>query len=294
MNADPMMLETCREAFLSMAAAMSGSAPCVDEPDTEPVSADGGKLGSRTKDLTGKVFGELTVIEYLKINKNQHAVWKCLCSCGVEREIPSKDLMSGNSKSCGHTNRRDLTGHKFNELTAIKYNSSDKKGNAKWLCLCSCGKETVTKAESLISGEAGSCGHNSRGLGSPIKKNTNIRKRYSTTRSRAKYCGRDFYITFEQFKDLDEQPCKYCNTHGSLRGGGIDRVDSSIGYTPENSVPCCRVCNAAKNAYTEDEFLSHAQKIVAHTIRRKGWSQTFKFAPIGQAACPQSPLFQGK
>lgn len=39
-----------------------------------------------------------------------------------------------------------------------------------------------------------------------------------------------------------------------LKCNGIDRVDSSKGYTVENSVACCKYCNTAKNTMTESEF----------------------------------------
>jgi hypothetical protein len=43
-------------------------------------------------------------------------------------------------------------------------------------------------------------------------------------------------------------PAMQC-TNGS-RGiytyNGIDRVDNSKGYTPENTVPCCKICNKIK------------------------------------------------
>ena len=40
-----------------------------------------------------------------------------------------------------------------------------------------------------------------------------------------------------------------------LKCNGIDRIDSSKGYTVENSVPCCKYCNTAKNTMSVDEFL---------------------------------------
>ena len=40
-----------------------------------------------------------------------------------------------------------------------------------------------------------------------------------------------------------------------LKCNGIDRIDSSKGYTVENSVACCKYCNTAKNTMSVDEFL---------------------------------------
>lgn len=36
---------------------------------------------------------------------------------------------------------------------------------------------------------------------------------------------------------------------------GIDRKNSDIGYTPENSIPCCFRCNTMKNRMTFKQYL---------------------------------------
>lgn len=61
-------------------------------------------------DLTGKHFGELTVIqrafdieqEKKKTCVKVHPIWKCLCSCGNYTNVYGHHLKSGNIKSCGH------------------------------------------------------------------------------------------------------------------------------------------------------------------------------------------------
>lgn len=53
------------------------------------------------KDLTGMKFGKLQVIEKTEIRKNRKIVWKCLCDCGNTAYVPSSDMLSGNTKSCG-------------------------------------------------------------------------------------------------------------------------------------------------------------------------------------------------
>ena len=54
------------------------------------------------KNLCGKVFGELKVIEETdKRSPNGNVVWKCICACGKEALVDSGSLQSGNTKSCG-------------------------------------------------------------------------------------------------------------------------------------------------------------------------------------------------
>lgn len=59
------------------------------------------KLRSDFQDLTNKVFGKLTVIEYFgKINHITH--WKCICGCNkIEVIVSGSNLKRGATKSCG-------------------------------------------------------------------------------------------------------------------------------------------------------------------------------------------------
>ena len=48
---------------------------------------------------------------------------------------------------------------------------------------------------------------------------------------------------------------------------GIDRVDSSKGYTLDNCVPCCSICNTMKLNYTLQEFSDHITKVYNHFVK---------------------------
>jgi len=52
-------------------------------------------------DLSGKIYGRLTVIKRLPNNKFKSAVWLCKCECGKEAEVETGNLKSGNTMSCG-------------------------------------------------------------------------------------------------------------------------------------------------------------------------------------------------
>lgn len=52
----------------------------------------------------------------------------------------------------------DITGHTFGRLTAIRRASPPKIKPVKWLCVCSCGQETVVDSSHLRSGHTQSCG----------------------------------------------------------------------------------------------------------------------------------------
>lgn len=81
-------------------------------------------------------------------------------------------------------------------------------------------------------------------------------------------------LTGEQFDELTSQPCHYCgaapsNTwtlpqgNGPFVYSGIDRVDNTRGYEPDNVVPCCAICNRAKGPRSKAEFLVWVHQIVA-------------------------------
>ncbi len=51
--------------------------------------------------LTGRVFGRLTVIAMTDLRKSRQVVWRCVCECGNEKLVASRYLIDGDSKSCG-------------------------------------------------------------------------------------------------------------------------------------------------------------------------------------------------
>lgn len=53
---------------------------------------------------------------------------------------------------------KDETGKRYGKLTVIKYDHTDPKGGAYWLCKCDCGCTTVVKGNRLRNGKTRSCG----------------------------------------------------------------------------------------------------------------------------------------
>src|SRR5690242_8772572 len=53
-------------------------------------------------DATGKRFGRLTAVSYSGFSKTAwRSYWKCRCDCGRVVVIGWKELVVGNTKSCG-------------------------------------------------------------------------------------------------------------------------------------------------------------------------------------------------
>jgi hypothetical protein len=74
----------------------------------------------------------------------------------------------------------------------------------------------------------------------------------------------EFLLTPDEYEELQDQPCYICGYNRTHVG--IDRVDSSKGYTPENTRPCCPPCNYMKGDMSLTDFLKHIAKIVTHPL----------------------------
>lgn len=64
-------------------------------------------MHKNTKDLTGKAFGKLTVLYATDKRICGRVVWHCRCSCkdATEVDVSSKELLNGDTKSCGCLHR---------------------------------------------------------------------------------------------------------------------------------------------------------------------------------------------
>ncbi|WP_315787000.1 MULTISPECIES: hypothetical protein [unclassified Bradyrhizobium] len=109
-------------------------------------------------DLTGIVFGELTVLDRAG-SRDGKAYWRCSCSCGQETFAKSSLLKSGHTRSCGHLKPKAvaLAGKTFGLLTVVEKVAWNDRG-AIWFCRCSCGNHTTAPQSDLRSGGVKSCG----------------------------------------------------------------------------------------------------------------------------------------
>lgn len=113
------------------------------------------------KDMTGMVFGKLTVISKsdFKNSYSNHTYWNCKCECGNTCVVRGASLRSGNTKSCGCKITVDITGKRFGRLVAIKpTDRRDKNGGILWECKCDCGRTHYATPGNLNYGKVLSCG----------------------------------------------------------------------------------------------------------------------------------------
>lgn len=247
----------------------------------------------RKDDLVGRRFGKLTVVSDSDIpdTRGNFIHVNCVCDCGNKTRV-AKSSLKGNkkngtsTKSCGclkKTHFIDLTGQKFNILTAKRYLGKDNSKNNIYEWTCDCGSSIIAQGSDIKTGKIKSCGCKSNS--DQIK---NAKSRGIETLIRSLFAGykRDrgyeFSITYEYFKDIISKNCHYCGSEPSnvkkdkrsfgdrvLKYNGIDRIDNDKGYTEENTVPCCRNCNIAKHTYTVEFFKELVTKIY-HNFVMKG------------------------
>lgn len=194
---------------------------------------------SKEKDLTGIRSGRLVALAPTgRFDRWRSRYWLCACDCGTQKEIHARAIRQGLTKSCGcllaeHC-RRNL------ELAAKARGTAWKGDETLW---------------NFLFGK------------------------YLRTASRR---GHQFHLNRAEFLSLTSMNCRYCGCapfqvlkitaqskrrNRSVKYMGIDRIDNKIGYTKENSVPCCKHCNVAKASRSESDFLKWAQQVAAVSLK---------------------------
>ena len=143
----------------------------------------------------------------------------------------------------------DLTGKKFNRLTALKRVENNKHGQAVWLCKCNCGNEIKVVASELKRGHVKSCGclnlencinnlpdnHTHRLSRTPIYRMWFLmRQRCENPKHKSykDYGGRGIKICDKCLKP--DNFFKWAFENGYAKGLTIDRIDNNGNYCPEN------------------------------------------------------------
>lgn len=177
----------------------------------------------------------------------------------------------------------NLVGQRFGRLTVIeRYPSSKNSYRTRWLCKCDCGNSKIARVDTLQNGGCKSCGclfnehrvKNGKIYGGWNKLPGNqaaINFIYKSYKSGARKRGLEFKLLLDKFIELISQDCFYCrskpnNSYKELLYNGIDRLDNNAGYTFENCVPCCWLCNRMKLSLDIRHFTAHIQKIYNNMV----------------------------
>ena len=147
----------------------------------------------------------------------------------------------------------DLTGKRFGRLSVIKREANSKGGQARWLCKCDCGNETVVRSSELrregVRKGTKSCGclalEQSKVNGSKCKHNHSFSRQYHIWRGmkircynpKAKdyknYGGRGVTVC-DEWKNDFQTFYDWAMANGYRDGLSIDRIDNNGNYEPSN------------------------------------------------------------
>ncbi len=173
----------------------------------------------------------------------------------------------------------DLTNKKFHRLTALYSTGEIKRRSLVWHCICECGSELDVTRENLQKGHTKSCGclrKDKAGLNAKRLRygEASFNVLFHSYKTSAKERGIEFRLSRRRFKSLTQLNCSYCGSppstiykvsnNGEFIYNGIDRIDNLLGYSPKNSIPCCKLCNFMKRDLSAKDFISHIKKINSH------------------------------
>ena len=204
--------------------------------------------------------------------------------CGHQIKITAGDKRR--KKSCKECDlkkyKEDFVGYE-NDLYKVVEFTEQKGKKLFYRVKCKrCNNFCVMRKDSIINSSNKSC-INCKGNGRKPTTDVAINVFMSIYKTGAKERGLEWSISNEEFKEITSKNCFYCNSepiiqksleryyHESISErillNGIDRVDSTLGYTFDNCVACCTMCNRMKLDYTKNDFLNHISKIFKFSIK---------------------------
>lgn len=231
---------------------------------------------SNTRAISGKELERrLTLV---KTNKYGHSAkikeWKNATNIIIQFE--DKTLLKTtwqhfNEASFIHPNAKEtyLINEKFGKLAVIESTKKRTKNrDIIWKCKCECGN-VCEKSTHQLTGKRGakSCGCLRKSMYKPKNpKEVAVKCLIAHYKQGAKDRNLKFELNNSDFENIIFDNCYYCNSEPQnkyivykyndtyIKYNGIDRIDSSKGYTKDNIVPCCKICNIAKHNMSQNEF----------------------------------------
>lgn len=213
----------------------------------------------------GERFNSLVVQKEVIEKKGRGKSYECLCDCGGMKTVNKADLRNSRVKSCGciKSPRKDVVGKTFNYMKVDEYAYTNKHRVLHYNCTCLlCNNKFII--ESGMIGIQKSCGCYQYNKAENTRYVTG--KYFSVIRQGAERRKHEFNIERGYLDDLFEKQNKKCALTGldlnfevdKNRSGQIaslDRIDSSIGYVPENVQWVHKDINLMKGGLQEDYFV---------------------------------------
>lgn len=235
------------------------------------------------KDLTGKVFGRITVVNENKeetfkqsvksgnLTGDRRIYWNCICNfCGHTSIRASNTFKNKDDVRCEYCRTvKDITGEKHGKLTAIKFVGKNHRHEALWECQCECGNKKILS--STLFHLVYSCGCSRFSIGEyhikEILDKNNILYIHDTAKffpdlisvKNSDLCRYDFIII-----NNDNEPVRL------IEFDGIQHTDPSVGwysldtiandkiknkYAIENNIPLVRIPYTLRDTVTLEDIM---------------------------------------
>ncbi len=274
-----------------------------------------------TRDLTGQIFGRLTVVS--RVEAPGQTYWNCRCECGQEVVRSALHILAGNTRSCGCL-RKELTqtmhklrrqppspvGEIWGRFTVLEVlRPPTKKAESPWLCRCECGVEKVIpKPSSIKSGSIVSCGcfriERIRETMAKKKFVTPDLLRARTVWNHMHYrCSSPNYPSYHRYGGRGIRVCERWGEFANFledmgfppKALSLDRVDNNGDYCPENCEWRTHT-EQSRNRHT-NRFVTYLGKTLTltewanksglslptlHMRLKRGWDLERALAPVAQ------------
>jgi hypothetical protein len=156
-----------------------------------------------------------------------------------------------------HRNERIKIGQKYGSVLIVSLtNGRTEQGSKLWECECDCGNRKVLGTETIHRKASSTCYCN--GKTREKGEASILTRKYHKYKSGATVRNLPFNLTKSEFKSIIARPCHYCGINGP---NGIDRKNNYLGYTLDNSLPCCSICNIAKRDMNYETFITYLHRI---------------------------------
>lgn len=248
----------------------------------------------------GQIVGCLTLIE--KVDNK----WKVKCNLCGSFSVLSVSTLSlykkNNKEKCGQCPKEHRsTKYKKDEILGNCFKLIEFLGGNYWKVVCTkCGRIQMQSVPNMKKHKKDTCYYCEHPNAQRNPKSSGRRKgvnllpideriyNYYSSRiiqqnSKGSRKYKDWKLTVDDFSSLIHQPCYYCGKHPSSDNmwnkgaqrissdeevfiNGIDRIDSSKGYTIDNCVSCCKICNRMKSDLSVAEFMNHIKILYDRNI----------------------------
>lgn len=185
----------------------------------------------------------------------------------------------------GKVGSKIKVGERFGKWITLEYfpkkTIPETEKTSLWKCICDCGTIKLNRTADLIGKHTTmclkcSCKINTQG--NILPNNGGVwNKIFVTLRRSASSRNLDLTLSEEEIKELSLKNCYYCdsppsNTVKTERGdvlnyNGLDRVNNEKGYTIDNVVSCCSMCNRMKMKIDIQTWIQKMEQIIKNKTK---------------------------